>query len=174
MPDGFVRPLTAEQTRIPREVLDQVLGPSASPPLANQELLAALGATEILLFRGRRYRVPPVGFLDGLELGEAFERFNQIANADAGDGVELLTKLRDAFDHLISIMVRLAVPMDPPAERAKGGWFSRFRRKEAPSEPHPFSFASAREVADLAAFFWARRDGSTVQSPSRIARLPRQ
>lgn len=172
MTDGFVRPLTPEQTRIPRELLNQVLGPSDSPPIGNQELLAAVDATEILLFRGHRYRVPPVGFTDGLALSEAFDRFEQLSKDNESDGVALLTQLRDAFDQLISIMVRLAIPMDPAPDRGVRRWLTPFRR-QPPAPPHPFSYASVREVADLSAFFWARRLGSTVQSPSRTRYLPK-
>lgn len=156
MGDGFCRPLTEAQTRIPPEMFDAVFGPETAPVVENGAMLEALGATDMLRFRGVTYRVAPVPFAEGQRLAILEHDLARLASAPM-DEIDRLREVGAVLETTVAIFQRLAVPV---------GW-----RRLLPRRPNPFREASVREVADLRRFFSARSLASTLQSPSNPDRL---
>lgn len=173
MADGFVRPLTREQKRIPSELLQQ-LGAGRPPLQGNRALLEALDQDQCLEFRGVRYRVPPVPCLTGFALQESLDEFQRIAREERETGPDGLARVRDAFLRIINLMVPLAVPMTPAPRVGVGrrllAWLHLRALPAAPS--HPFVDASVQEVAELAHFFSVRSLMSSVRNRSISATRP--
>lgn len=118
-----------------------------APEVRNVSEAAALGRARVFVFRGKRFRVPPVSYEDGLKLLDIAIRSDALAKrAISPDTVdEFRAVVRDA----VEVLGRLARP-----------WYLRWL-------PNPFRGATLDEVHAACFFFGRSRIG--LPSGSRSA-----
>jgi hypothetical protein len=113
---------------------------------------------ELLVYRGRAYRSPPVSYADAVRLFGIAERstaLGTLADQDAGTQMREIARIQAQAVRLFWMLV---TPVD---------W-----RRWVPKAflRNPFRNASPREVDDLLGFFWLRQTSSSVRAPGRAAR----
>lgn len=116
-----------------------------APEIANAATVLGLGEAGVLFFRGRAFRVPPVGYREGVRLQQLADRLAALALAAAPDDEQV-----EAIDEMIAAFARLAHPV---------GWRGWLRALL----PNPFRHASEVEVGQLLAFFSHCRTRSSVR-----------
>lgn len=116
-----------------------------------------------LHYRGRRYRVPPVGYTDGLELYDLqqrveHERKRTYRIEDRRAALQATLALLEAG---VAIFARLVdpLPIDARWHERLAAWWRRVRRV---NDPNPFATCTEAEWADLIAFFCLCRMTSSV------------
>lgn len=112
---------------------------------------------DLLVYRERSYRSPPVSYRDGVRL---FEIADRLAKMVGRAGEDAAAQMR-AIVHVQGEAVRLFHALVTPTD-----W-----RRFIPRAllPNPFRSASPQEVDDLLGFFWTRQTTSTVRLPRGAA-----
>jgi hypothetical protein len=150
-----------------RTEAETVLGlDKPQPAPANVDLLNALAGDEILHYRGRRFRVLPVGFLEGAKLSELEARYANQAlkdkarreRRDAGEVVEVdvasIKEMLDVLEDTIALFWRLVKPISL-IERLLWRWLK-----------NPFENATEKELGVMLGFFFVCRMKSGVRFSS--------
>lgn len=142
---------------IPAERLEQVQAAlreemrGSQPEVANLQAVAALVESGTLLYRGKLYSVPPVGFLSGTKLQAL------LLELVALDGQPATPEALSTRDRICAE----AVELFPMLAHRRGplrwlGWLL----------PNPFRHATGQEVRTLLHFFYLAGTRSTVGVPS--------
>jgi hypothetical protein len=168
-----VAPISKEQIEATQSALRTELrlvpNEDERPAPANVSLLNALKGDELLYFRGRRFKVKHVGFIEGATLStlegrysnqsvkekarrEARER-GEVVPVDVNEVKEMLDVLEDT----VALFHKLVVPV---------GWLYRLLW---PWLRNPFEDATDQEIGELLGFFFACRTRSSVRFESRSA-----
>ena len=152
--DGFVRLASRETVEaIQRELRAQMPKP-VIPPMANIALVRELmlgGGERRVQVGATTYRVPPLGYFDGLELTRLAQDLDRAL--DAGRLLDRLADLRAIYRTLATLFTRLILPTDRP------GW----REDE-----DPFVRLTAGDFRELT--MWLLEDGNENPVPPAIPR----
>lgn len=152
-PAGFVQRLSPEaldagQARL-RAEYPELATPPRAPTIENAGVGQAIAGVRILVFRGARYRVPPVPYAHGIALQALQGRLSALAGEPETEATlqQLLALLEEAA-------ARFRALVTPVGLITRLTW--RWRT-------NPFWDASEDELATLLAFFFACRRTSTVE-----------
>lgn len=125
--------------------------------IAGFDSVLGLLEDELLAFRGRVYRSPPVSYPDAVRLYELADRMTRLAAEASADVRELARMTAEVQREAVRCFWRLVQPVGA----------LRFVPKFL--LPNPFRNASPREVDELLGFFWERQMTSTVRHRGRTA-----
>ncbi|HYC31120.1 MAG TPA: hypothetical protein VEB59_02470 [Gemmatimonadales bacterium] len=156
--DGFARPLSLEEieggqaelqareaARV-QQYLDQ------TPEPRNLALALSLGEAEVLQFRNRVFRVPPVPYPSGLRLQAILRRLERLKGLPEDEA--MLTELLGLLHEAVQLFHSLVRPATL--------WDRLFWRLRA----NPFLHATETEVGELLGFFSVCRTSSSVRPPN--------
>ena len=143
-----VQPLSPERFLEASAAFLAEQGPQQTPEVFNTDAVVGLDGVRVLEYRGRRYVVPPVPFLEGMRLQRIIRDFDRMYNDPDADDATGLALMRDAVA-LFAILVRRP-------------WYARFL-------PNPFRRASDAEVGQLLHFFFMCRMSTGVRNPFKTA-----
>jgi hypothetical protein len=159
------------QAQLRKELMPHLEGDQIRPAPANMLLVKQLGTDTELWFRGRRFRVPPVGFKDGAELSEIETKFYNFAVQEkrlaalkeGGDQIdvpyEMLKDQLELMEKTVALFRKLVRP------------WGAIERLLWPFLSNPFEAATETEVGQLLGFFWSCRRKSGVRFTS-VQRMP--
>jgi hypothetical protein len=147
----------------------------AKPVPANLRLVEALVGDELLRYRGRRFRVKPVGFIEGARLSVLETRYANLTikekerneKKERGERVELnMDEIKETLD-VLEDTIKLFRDLVEPR-----GWFERLLW---PMLKNPFDNATEKEIGELLGFFFVCRmkSGVRFESPRRRVRQGR-
>lgn len=153
-----------EIERIAREGFERVYGApgessaSGAPRNAGPTLVVTGGEHLEIPFRGRWYRLRPVGWEDGLRLVVAKAAIDQMA--EELDDHELIPESVRTYSEAMSLVVSLV-----PKYLTPKAWWGRRLRWRLRLHRNPFRWSTDAEVGQLLGFFLASRTMSRVRSP---------
>jgi hypothetical protein len=108
--DGFVRPLTPQQIAAGQVAMAQAFTKPEPPPLRNATFAASLHQPILIDYAGVIYRVPALGFVDGMRLyamARVFAELRQKARLDQGAVGEVDDERDDARSLYRAVAVEL-------------------------------------------------------------------
>lgn len=159
---GHLRPTSREQIRKAASVYRERLPDQRETKILNSDLIiGALAVDSILSYRSIRYRVPPVGYKDGLRLQKLYRRSEEIARAARSEkhpaGVDddvTEADLSELYGEMAALFHSLVRPTTI-FQRVFWRWL-----------PNPFANVTEADVIKLMGFFFTCRTKSTVRSSS--------
>jgi hypothetical protein len=144
-------------SRIPQEILERRAQESArryrekQGPPANEEAVRHL-RPDRMLFRGRRFRVRPISYIDGLQIQRLRNEIEDLQ--DLPETEEGLQRLENLQGRIVKTFHPYVTPV--------GFWERLFWRWRS----NPFGNATEAEIADLFRFFSWCRTRSAVRHSS--------